>query len=370
MSASSVDMARFMIAHLQDGRYEDVRILEEATAREMHRQHHTSDPRMAGLTYGFMEWRRNGQHIIWHSGGSAVFMSLFMLLPEHDVGLFISYNAMHAGDARTQFRQAFLDRYYPSVQTPRQPLPDSQARVDLVTGQYREGRWAYTTSDRLVFALTRAQAVTANQDGTLAFRGSSYEEVEPFVFREVGGQTTLLFHTDASGRVTHAFQDFEPHEAYIKLAWYETMGFHLVVLGVCAVGLLSALVGWPLAALIERRRKGAGAEPRRPHLARRLVTAIALLYLLFPLSLGVAGAVIASRDPLELFTAFPPFTAAALVLPVIAAVLTPVAVVLAGLAWREGTWSLGGRIHYTLVTLAAVGLMWWFNNWNLLGWRF
>ena len=33
---TATDMARFMIAHLQDGRYGHARILEEATAKEMH----------------------------------------------------------------------------------------------------------------------------------------------------------------------------------------------------------------------------------------------------------------------------------------------------------------------------------------------
>lgn len=36
LSTTATDMARFMIAHLQDGRYDDARILEEATAEEMH----------------------------------------------------------------------------------------------------------------------------------------------------------------------------------------------------------------------------------------------------------------------------------------------------------------------------------------------
>jgi hypothetical protein len=34
---------------------------------------------------------------------------------------------------------------------------------------------------------------------------------------------------------------------------------------------------------------------------------------------------------------------------------------------RQG---LAGRVHYTLVTVAAVAFMWFLNYWNLLGWRF
>jgi CubicO group peptidase (beta-lactamase class C family) len=370
MSTTATDIARFMIAHLQNGRLGDVHILKEATAREMHQQQYTSDPSIAGLTYGFMEWRRNNQHIIWHSGGSAVFMSLFMLLPEQNVGLFVSYNAMHAGDARTEFRQAFLDRYYPLSETVRQLVADARERLDLVAGPYREGHWAYTTADRLMFALSRAQVVIPNQDRTVTFRGSRYVEVEPFLFREVDGQTTLVFHTDERGRVTHAFQDFEPHEAYIKMAWYETMGFRLAVLGVCVALFLSALAGWPVAALINRRAGGTGTAECRPRQARRLVMVIVTLYLLFPISAGVAGVVIALKNPLKVMSSFSSMLAVALAFPVAAAVLTIGAAVFTGLAWRDRYWSVWGRIHYSLVTLAAVVFARLLSYWNLLGWRF
>lgn len=88
MSATSTDMAKFMIAHLQDGRYGDKRILQEATTQEMHRQHFASDPRINGICYGFFEGNLNNQKIIKHGGDTPIFHSLLVLLPEQNVGLF------------------------------------------------------------------------------------------------------------------------------------------------------------------------------------------------------------------------------------------------------------------------------------------
>src|SRR6185503_7105223 len=73
MDATVTDMARFMIAHLQDGRYTDAdiieaRILEEATAQQMHSTLYTPDPRILGTTYGFFEFSDNGQRVIGHGG--------------------------------------------------------------------------------------------------------------------------------------------------------------------------------------------------------------------------------------------------------------------------------------------------------------
>ena len=53
MSSTSEDMARFMIAHLQSGRYDDRRIMEEATAERMHSRLFSNDPKVSGMAYGF-----------------------------------------------------------------------------------------------------------------------------------------------------------------------------------------------------------------------------------------------------------------------------------------------------------------------------
>jgi hypothetical protein len=248
MRTTATDIAKFMIAHLHDGRYQDVRILETDTAQMMHRQHFTHDPRIPGVTYGFVEWARNDQHILWHAGKTALFYNLCMLLPEHDVGVFISYNRARASDARAEFRQAFLDHYYPVRIPEPQPMEGYAERVSRFAGTYQESRWAYTTSDVWVYALVRTHIVTSNPDGTLQYLRAKYVEVEPYVFREIGGQGTLIFHEadfpPHEGRLI-GLCDFDPHEVLIKMAWYETPIFHLILLALCVIVFLSVLIGTP-----------------------------------------------------------------------------------------------------------------------------
>ncbi len=74
MQSSATDMARFMIAHLQDGRYGDAntaeaRILNKSTPQQMHSTLYTPDPRLLGTAYGFFDFTDNGQRTIGHSGG-------------------------------------------------------------------------------------------------------------------------------------------------------------------------------------------------------------------------------------------------------------------------------------------------------------
>jgi hypothetical protein len=65
----------------------------------------------------------------------------------------------------------------------------------------------------------------------------------------------------------------------------------------------------------------------------------------------------------------PSWFIALLVLPIVTAVLSIILLVLAVLAWKNRYWSLGGRLHYSLVTLAGLVFVWLASYWNLLGFK-
>jgi hypothetical protein len=79
---------------------------------------------------------------------------------------------------------------------------------------------------------------------------------------------------------------------------------------------------------------------------------------------------VAQDDPLEIVFRVPPLLARALVLPVLAALLSPALGVFVVLAWKRGYWRIGARLHYTLVALAAGVFLWMLNYWNLLGFKY
>ena len=55
LSSSAADMARFMMAHVQDGQLGDARILRSETARLMHSRQFALDPAANAMAYGFYE---------------------------------------------------------------------------------------------------------------------------------------------------------------------------------------------------------------------------------------------------------------------------------------------------------------------------
>ena len=66
-------MAKFMIAHLNNGTYNDTRILNTSTAQDMHRAHFTPDP-YTKFGLGFLIGTQNNESSISHTGGTVLFL--------------------------------------------------------------------------------------------------------------------------------------------------------------------------------------------------------------------------------------------------------------------------------------------------------
>jgi len=361
LTATVTDIAKFMIAHLQEGRYGETRILQAATAQEMHRQQFTHDPRLPGVTYGLVEWTRNGQRMLWHGSSTGFFEGMIFFLPEHNIGAFVVYNRKTPFETGRQFRQAFLDHYYPVTSAPQRRTGDPALAREFA-GAYRESRWSHSRADKIIYLFTRYYTMEATADGRLHLDGVAYGATEPGVFQAVDGEGTLIFHTNAGGGAVretsrYGFYDYDPHKVFIKLAWYETRPFHLSILIGCGVLFISALVaGSP--GRVPEHVPWIIAEARSIF---RWVGAFNLLYPVGMLGIGITGLIDALPDL--------SFLAPLFILGLIGVLL--VALYLVGMAWRGRYWSATRRIYYTLIVLAGCVFAGWLNYWNLLRlWRF
>jgi hypothetical protein len=178
------------------------------------------------------------------------------------------------------------------------------------------------------------------------------------------GQENMVFREDEQGRVTNLFFGRRPTAAYIRLAWYETPAFHGGLLAVCVVLFLSAIVTWPVGALLGRKQGKAGApQPNLSRLARWLAggaSALSILYLI-----GYA-LVLSNPNRVELVYGDPPLLRAVEVLPLPIVALAAGALASTVPAWRKRYWGVAGRVHYTLVALAGLAFVWFLYYWNLL----
>src|ERR1700761_4449077 len=92
LAASGVDMAKFMIAHLQDGEFHGTRILQAATAQQMHTSPTTMIVPLNRMMLGFYEQNYNGHRVISHGGDTEWMHSYLHLFLDDHVGLFMSFN--------------------------------------------------------------------------------------------------------------------------------------------------------------------------------------------------------------------------------------------------------------------------------------
>lgn len=351
LTATVTDIAKFMIAHLQDGRYGETRILQAATAQAMHRQQFTHDPRLPGVTYGLVEWTRNGQRMLWHGSSTGFFEGMIFFLPEHNIGAFVVYNRKTPFETGRQFRQAFLDHYYPVTAAPQARTSDLALAREF-TGAYRESRWSHSRADKIIYLFTRYYTMKATADGELHLNGVAYVATEPGVFQAVDGEGTLIFHIGARGRPVYGFYDYDPHKVFIKLAWYETRPFHLSILIGCGLLFISALVaGSP--GRVPEHAPWIIAEARNVF---QWVGAFNLLYPVGMLGIGITGLI----DTLPNLA----FLAPLFILGLVGVLI--VALYLVGIAWRGRYWSVTRRIYYTLAVLAGCVFIGWLNYWNLL----
>jgi hypothetical protein len=379
MRTSATDMARFMIAHLANGRYRDdtiaeARILKDSTARQMRSTLATPDPRLRGMAYGFADLSDNGQRTLGHLGYFPPMLSLLLLVPDQQLGVFVAVNTRETSGLTTQhvgFQRAFFDHYYPApAVAPLQPPADFAARAGRFVGAYRYASSPHTTLIKIVelFGAYRTD-ISAPGDGTLLVTPDGiplrFVEVEPLYFRQVDGPFTMVFREDDRGRITHMATDFMPWYTHVKLDWYETASFHMALALGCVVLFLSMLPVAVLRALRTRRPRGdQPPAPRGARVAGWLIVGISLLNLLF-----VVGTVLWGNPPTELGS-ISLMAKIVLGLGVVSAGLTVGALVYLVLAWKDRYWGIAFRGYVTLVTVAAVAFVWFLNYWNLLGWRY
>jgi hypothetical protein len=364
VSASATDMARLMITFLQHGRYGEARILEEETSREMQSPLLSVDPAVNPSPHGFMDMSTRGIRIIGHGGDTFWFHTLLALFPDHDLGLFVSYNT-DEGVGRGALLQAFLDRYFFPAPRPLEPPEDFVERAESYTGEFRGNRFPHTTLARLA-ALAGAFDVKTNDDGELLAFEARFVETAPRVFTERDGERTLVFIEDGGGKMSHFYNAQFPIVTFERVPFSEGRKLHLVLLVLSCVAFLGTLVAWPGGWAV-RRWFGVTRERARriPGPARFALWATAALLLSL-----VVGLVAALSDPNDIAFGELGTIKILLTLPLIAVIPTIVALVATAKIWR-GTLGTGtGRVLYILTALLVVTFYWQLWVWNLLGFRF
>ena len=366
LSASGADMARFMIAHLQDGSFEGARILQPETAKLMHARQRGKSPETDGMALGFYEESSNGHRIIGHGGDTNWFHSDLHLIPDANVGFFVSYNSggNGKGSGRTLLWERFLDRYFPYTPPAAPRAADAKQQAQKVAGNYLVSRREDTHFLRLLYLLQQTKVYPSPTDegaveiSALTGYNEKPKQWEPIgngVFRAVHGQEKVVFQKDPLGRdemvTEYPFFDFFRPPAYLDAKL--VLPVAIVSLSVVAL----ALILWPVGAWVRRhygRRLALTPGERRLRLWTRLVCLIQVVMVA-----GYAILIIKGLEDLDLLTPkTDPWLHLLQGLAFLSLVGVVIAVVNAARAWgsaSRGGWS---KLGETLIALSTIGVAW------------
>jgi CubicO group peptidase (beta-lactamase class C family) len=360
VSSTATDMARFMIAHLNDGEYNGKRILSAETAEKMHTRAFSHDPRLNGFALGFYEKSSHGLRIIGHGGDTQWFHSDLALIPSEKVGVFVSYNTDTGSQLSfSPFLAQFLDHYYPE---PRPAVVSKATKEQLqkFAGAYTANRMSYSTFFKIA-ALASATNISVADSGMLTanIAGQTWRltPVDSLLFRDINTGEPVAFKQE-NGKITHAFIGMIPMETLERRSG---LGAPMVHISVLVLGLVVFLltVGAAIVRRFTPKQRRPGALP-----GRILVVGLSLAFLIG--AAAIAGSIAGVQDLLYNRLGKLEF---ALALPVIGALLTLLALAAAVWQWLSGTGTKWERLRYTAVVAVAIAFVWSLNTWNLLGWR-
>jgi CubicO group peptidase (beta-lactamase class C family) len=372
LSSTAADMARFMLAHLQDGKLGDALILKPETAKLMHSRLFALDPAANAMAYGFYEESRNGHRIIGHAGDTQYFHSDLHLVLDAGVGFFVSHNSLGKGQPlpRTTLWEMFLDRYFPFTSEAAATLGSAKEDAKTVSGAYEFSRRSESSFLKVATLLGELN-VSPVEDGMIEVdqligangKPKRWREVAPMTFLEESGHDKLIFKPDQSGRM----QLILPYPFFIgqRVGLFQNSKILLLVLGVSLLLMLLTLVLWPVGWFVRRHY---AHKLELTQLERRLRLAVRIVFVLdLVFAAALTGLVVYASTHIEFLsdrgnTWFHLVQA----IGVLGAVGTLVVLYNAIHSWRNRQKRIWGKLQATLFLLMCLGFLWFSFAGNLL----
>jgi len=396
IESTASDMARYMIANLQEGRGESA-VLAPEQFRELHRRVAGNHPASSGFGMIFVAFDWNGATFYGHGGDWPGFHSIMLMSPQSNAGFFISCMCEYpqpgllesvVGSERMRedpahpvlepmtnigVAAAFLDRFWGKRTWPAAAAAASPGDPARFVGTYWHEYRNYDNAEKFLELLGGpSSTLVVERDGASQLRingQGGYTEISPGVFWNAQAEPGIgdnfwnsglwAFTLDSSGTARHASPTFGI-DPYVRAGAFANPRFAASALVVCALfaftGTLAAF--WPGGSGFARIAKWLP-----PLICAALAAFVLVLLAGYPDGDGLATALLLGEKGRLL--------GAALLsnLVGISALTMLVATVV---AWRNKYWGTGGRavarrVHFTLLTTAATGLTCVFAFANLLG---
>ena len=212
MVSTAADIARYMNAHIYQGRDGGYPLLSEKMFQLLHQESYRNGPPLMSIGFAHTFWTEkiDGKNTIEHGGGTPGFQSMMLMIPEYRIGFFAS--AMQSGlvpweeyseeelasnnvavkEPMTGFelRKSFVERFFPQQITyPSGPKSDLKKLV----GDYYTAMRTFTTVEDLVDGFNPAAVFTVSlgkNAGEILLGGRGpYREIGNGIFKNMSDES-------------------------------------------------------------------------------------------------------------------------------------------------------------------------------------
>lgn len=374
LSSTSTDMVKFGQAMLNGGELNGNRILREETAGEMMSQQFSHDDRLMGMGLGFYATDYNGYRVWGHGGDTQWFHSYLGIDKANDLTFFVSFGGTGGSPVRTLFAPALYDQFFPRrEEAPPEPPEDFAERAGKYAGAYGFWRSNFSTIEK-AFGLGGGVTVAPTENNTLVVvmgdKAKQYAEVEENLFRELNPNVPVFstfvprliaFQENEAGEITGFIIDGLPFMSLRKMPAYATANFNFTLLGISMLVFLGVLL----------RRFYQRAMIRQLPTADRSAVKAAVYAAAANWFVLISGAIVISLVEDSLFRGIPLAVKLWLIFPILACVAALYLLYYTILVWKDGRLAgIWARVRYTVVTLSALFMCWFYWFWNILGWQY
>lgn len=248
IASTASDMARWMRFHLNGGELEGVRLMTAETHALMWTRGFDDRPGAADLAHGFQDRSYRGLRLLGHGGATAAFYTNMVLVPELDLGIFVSQSSTQSRLPVNQLPELIVDHLHDTGYVPELAIEGVEAGVLAeVAGTYLQNRRVFS-SFAAVFGLNSTGTVTpVSADALLVTVNDQARQ-----YRRVGSERDLFEAADGGriafvregGRVV-ALTDSSGVHSLEKTGFLDNPGTAIgAICGALALALTSLLGFW------------------------------------------------------------------------------------------------------------------------------
>ena len=369
VSSSADDMALFMLAHLGFGANENGRMLSEESQATMRELTFSNAESINGLAHGFIQYTMPGEYDAWGHGGDTIyFHSNMIMVPELDLGIYVSTNSIGGGGIRNGLPNLIVEHFFTDGALAKLTPPEDFAeRGQRFAGTYEINRRSYSKLERIFGIPGSFMTVSVDEEGYLLLTAgpntSRWVETAPLTFRNVKNGSVIAFREDEDGTITQFLIAFGIM-AGDRVGFFSGPNWFFMIVGLAVLGSIGAITGSIL------RRKREITQTVYEKYGSRIIAANALTWILFFVLFGLGLAPLAGGPTAP----FDPFPSTLLFLSLWAALIGAL-LSLAGMAslypvWQAKSWPLWRRIRHSVVVVVFFTFALTLNYWNLIGFKY